>query len=138
VSQSFKLYRIVCTLNGKALISNSDAATRPMGHPPYSRLGWHDRGFWSDTGAFWKREASVRRHLQNLCHDWVRKSAPSRYQDPRFKHVQHDHWTEVVPGPADWSRLQHLRVEQIYVTSHTTTTLSASDFMGIPAPTAAA
>ncbi len=130
---SFKLYRIICTINGKALISGSDNQTRSS---DFRRLRpvlgpWYDRGFWSDTGAFWKREPTVRRHLQQLCHDWVNKSAPARY--PRYE-GQRDYWVERLPGPADWSRLQYLRVEQIYVTKHTTTTLDASDFMGIPRP----
>jgi hypothetical protein len=126
---AFKLYRIVCAANGKALVSGSDCQTRVMDYPSLRLLPWYDRGCWSDSGAFWKREATVRRHLQNLCHDWINKSAPARY--PRYPN-QRVYWTEALPGPADWSRLALLRVEQIYVTKHTTTTLSASDFMGIP------
>jgi len=130
MGRAFKIYRIVCTLTGKALISGSDHPVWYGGRHPSGRpLAWHQRGSWSDVGAFWKTENSVRRHLLNLCHDWINQSAPSRY--PRYEN-QRDYWTSPVPGPADLTRLQFLRVEQIYVTSHTTTTLSASDFMGIP------
>lgn len=130
MTQSFKIYRIICTLTDKALVSGTDMPcfTR-YGRPPH----WHERGFWSASGgAFWKTEPAVRKHLQNLCHDWSRKWAPSRY--PRYP-GQQDTWTVATPGSADWSRLRFLRVEQIYVSNYATTLLSASDFMGVPIPT---
>lgn len=130
MTHSFKIYRIVCTLSGKALISGSNNAPWFGGlHPSGRQLRWDKRGSWSAVGAFWKTENSVRKHLRNLCYDWKNCSALSRY--PRYE-GQREHWTEACAGP-DWSRLQHLRVEQVYVTNHTTTTLLASDFMGIPA-----
>jgi hypothetical protein len=126
----FRIYRIICTLTDKALVGGSDHATwaGPWNRP--DQHAWHERGTWSASGgAFWKGEQAVRRHLQNLCHDWVNRNAPSRW--PRYE-GQRDYWTEVVPGSADWSRLAHLRVEQIYISNYATTTLLASDFMGIP------
>lgn len=126
---SFKLYRIVCTLTGKALVSGSDEPVWCGGRHPSGRpLAWHNRGSWSQHGAFWKTENAVRKHLRNLCHDWARRSAPSRY--PRYE-GERVHWREPITLAPDWSRLKHLRVEQIYVTSHTTTAFDAADFMGI-------
>lgn len=126
----FKIYRIICTLTDKALVTGSNNAPWFGGRHPSGRpLRWHERGSWSQGGAFWKTENSVRRHLQNLCHDWVQKSALTQYQ--RYEGERH-YWTEAAPGPADWSRLQFLRVEQIYVSNYATTSLLAADFMGIP------
>src|ERR1700761_2725845 len=118
----FKIYRIICTLTDKALVTGSDHAVWAGRSRPMS---WHERGTWSSGGAFWKSEGSIRRHLQNLCHDWVNRRTPARF--PRYE-GQCDYWTQVVPGSADWSRLALLRVEQIYVSNHQTTTLFASDF----------
>ncbi len=133
----FKIYRIICTLTDKGLVSGSDWPTRSHGYHPNLHPGkWHERGSWSATGGtFWKTEAAVRRHLQNLCHDWATRSRPSYY--PRWPN-ERVYWHEVISGPPcwgqpDWSRLQFLRVEQIYITNYATTSLLASDFMGIPA-----
>lgn len=125
--QPFKMYRIICTLTDKTLVSGSNYPNcAPIGH----QRQWWLRGQWSNTaGAFWKSENTVRKHLQNLCHDWMSKSAPSRW--PRYAN-QRDYWMEAIPGAADWSRLAHLRVEQIHVTNHSAVILPAHDFMGIP------
>lgn len=130
MSRPFKIYRIVCALTDKALVSGSDQPVWYGGQHPSGRpLPWHCRGSWSSVGgAFWKTENSVRKHLQNLCHDWMRKSRPHAY--PRYPN-QTVSWTEPTPGGADWSRLRFLRVEQIYISTYATTLLTASDFMGM-------
>ena len=123
---AFKMYRIVCVLTDKALVSGSDL---PHEHLTWRRQPpqWHDRGWWSRTGGtFWKGEDTVRRHLQNLCRDWDRVWSPNRAIT----------WTQPISGP-DWTRLQHLRVEQFYVTDYSITKIAASDFMGIPEESAA-
>lgn len=127
----FKIYRIINTLTDKALVTGSNLPLWYGGVHPHGRaLSWHERGTWSSSGgAFWKSEQAVRKHLQNLCHDWATRSALSPW--PRYE-GQRDYWTVPLPGQADWSRLAHLRVEQIYVSDYATTTLLASDFMGIP------
>ncbi len=129
----FKIYRITCTLTDKSLVSGSSNAVWFGGqHPSGLPLQWHQRGSWSSTGgAFWKTESTVRRHLQNLCHDWVLRTALARW--PRYE-GQREYWTEPLPGPADWTRLRVLRVEQIYISNYATTLLPAMDFMGIPEP----
>src|SRR5258708_689338 len=106
--QAFKMYRIVCTITDKALVSGSDC---PHGHlvdPGFRgryKGEWYERGYWSRSdGAFWKTEWTVKKHLQNLCHDWERKSAPSRW--PRYE-GQHDDWCAVIPDSLDWSRLKY-------------------------------
>lgn len=123
--QSFKLYRIICTINDRALVYGSDW---PHGH---LRSGqWYDRGQWSLTsGSFWKTEAGVRNHLQNLCHDWRNRRSP----DPD----DYRSWMERTSTAADWTRLDHLRVEQILVTKYSTVQIPAHDFMGIPETQAA-
>lgn len=129
----FKMYRIICTLSDKALVTGSNNG--PWGGWHHRAREWHERGTWSASGgAFWKSEGAVRKHLQNLCHDWINRHAPARY--PRYS-GESTWWTEVVPGSADWSRLAVLRVEQIYISNYATTTLLASDFMGIPDEAAA-
>lgn len=120
--QPFKMYRIVCTVTDKALVYGSNFATGCGRH-------WYERGHWSHSdGAFWKKEYTVKRHLQNLCHDWCNKSAPSRW--PQYE-GQHEYWTEIIPWSLDWSRLQYLTVEEFRVTAYSTVKLQAADFMGI-------
>jgi hypothetical protein len=126
-----KMYRIICTVTGKALVSGSNM---PNSRPAYAYGAgepiWFERGYWSESGgAFWKTEQTVKRHLQYLCHDWMTKSAPMRY--PRYE-GQMDHWQEVIRGSRDWSRLEHLKVETLLITNYSTIQVSASDFMGIP------
>ena|SRR6185437_13166537 len=122
------MYRIVCTITDKALVSGSDLPHDHRGAPGRA-AEWHDRGWWSkSSGTFWKGEDSVRRHIRNLCCDWQRRWAPALY--PRWAN-EYQTWTEAATAP-DWSRLQHLRVEQFFVTDYTITKLSAADFMGMP------
>lgn len=131
--QAFKMYRIICAITDKALVSGSDSAHAHLAGPGFKgryKGAWYERGTWArGGGAFWKTEWTVKKHLQNLCHDWDRKWGPSGHYS--------DTWMEAIPGPPDWSRLNDLRVEQIYITDYTTTQLLASDFMGIPAEVAA-
>src|SRR6185312_6328707 len=94
----FKIYRIINALTDKALVSGSDHALWG-GQRPGRVLQWHERGTWAlSGGSFWKTEASVRKHLQNLCHDWVNRNASARW--PSYP-GQCDWWPEVVPGSAD-------------------------------------
>lgn len=121
---SFRIYQIVCIITDQALVYGSDCPHDHRGQ--FGRAGeWYMRGHWSDTGGcFWKTENTVRKHLQNLCHDWT-----SHYENfPRYRH-----WRQVVPNSLDWSRLEHLRVQQILVTNHSSVTISGADFMGINA-----
>lgn len=122
---SFKLYRIIRTIDGKALVYGSDC---PHGH----RGDWYDRGHWSDTtGTFWKTEGTVKKHLQNLCHDWGNFSKPVPWRE-RWP-GEEMHWRAVLPGTVvQWVRLNFLSVERILVTKYTTASFAASDFMGIP------
>ena len=124
--KAFKMYRIVCTITEKALVSRSDMPNWHPPHQPYAPKVWYHRGDWSETaGSFWRGEDTVRRHLRNLCCDW------DRQWHPNWRTMPNREATWLTPGPPDWSRLKHLRVEQFLVTSHTVTMLDASDFMGI-------
>lgn len=136
--QAFKLYRIICTITDKALVSGSDCPHHHLakvgGHGRY-KGAWYERGSWSSTGgAFWKTEWTVKKHLQNLCHDWTTKHSPEKY--PRYLGETH-YWREVIPGPPDWSRLNDLSVEELLITKYSTVRLAASDFMGIATQNAA-
>lgn len=126
--QAFKMYRIICTINDRALVSGSDCPHHHLGSQ-WRKPEWFMRGIWAkSSGAFWRGEDTVRKHLQNLCHDWNVENYGPGYRD--YRRV-------MIANSLDWSRLQHLRVEQIYVTDYTTTQLSAADFMGIPVEVAA-
>lgn len=134
---AFKLHRIICTLNDMAYVSGSDNQHLypPEKYPAWAgrpQQSWYQRASWSRTdGVLWKTETPVRRHLHNFCHDWQyhwRPSAPDQ---------EYRSWKTVVPGSADWSRLQFLVVEQILVTNYSTIKLPAHDFMGIPEQAAA-
>jgi hypothetical protein len=130
MGQAFKIYRIVCTLTGKAFVSGS--ANACWANHPSRAPHWHERGSWSHTGAFFKTENTIRRHLLNLCFNWSNRSNWDAYKAGREKYFRT--WTvRPTAVPPDYSRLQYLRVEQIYVSDYATTTLLASDFMGIPA-----
>lgn len=124
--EPFKMYRIICTITDRALVSGSD-------HPNWGRNGsppqWYMRGSWAkSTGAFWKGEWTVKQHLQNLCHDWRSMHRPM--SRPRYPGELY-HWREPIPGFVDWSRLEHLRVDQFLVTDYSVTKWAASDFIGM-------
>lgn len=130
---AFKLYRIICTITDKALVYGSDYSHHHLAGPGFKgryKGVWYERGQWSQTGgSFWKTEWTVKRHLQNLCHDWERKwGASGHYSDT---------WMAVIPGSLDWSRLKDLSVEELLVTKYSTIKLAAADFMGIPEERAA-
>jgi|SRR6185312_9634399 len=128
---AFKIYRIICTITDKALVYGSDYPNSRAAYS-YGRGDpvWFERGSWSDKGGtFWKTDGAVKKHLQNLCHDWVSKHAPVQY--PRYV-GELNFWREMIPGTLDWSRLEHLTVEELLVTNYSMTRLNASNFMGIP------
>jgi hypothetical protein len=129
--QAFKLYRIVCTITDKALVSGSDCGnSRPAYAYGRGPSFWYERGHWSaKDGMFWKTETTVRKHLQNLCHDWERKFGPT--WGTCVGNSYNDTWMQVVPNSLDWSRLQHLVVEQFHITEYSTIKLAGADFMGI-------
>ncbi|MCX7320408.1 MAG: hypothetical protein NT113_13275 [Hyphomicrobiales bacterium] len=132
MAAAFKMYRIICTITGKALVSGSN---HPNCRPAYA-FGrgpeyWYERGSWTHRGGmFWKTEGTVRGHIQNLCHDWKCVSTVPIY--PRYPGERHYHF-QVVRDSLDWTRLEHLSVEQLHVTEYSTVRLAASDFMGVNA-----
>src|SRR5690242_4315447 len=73
----FTIYRIICTITGKALVSGSDnphSHRCPPGFPNQSGQ-WYERGQWGRSSAqFWRTKDGVKKHLMNLCHDWGRES----------------------------------------------------------------
>jgi hypothetical protein len=136
--QAFKLYRIVCTITDKALVSGSNYPnSRPaysFGHGPEF---WYERGHWSASdGAFWKTEGTVRKHIQNLCHDW-KVVFGEKYRLQIGPYWYSDQWREIIPHSLDWSRLNNLVVEQFHITEYSTVKLAGRDFMGIPERSAA-
>lgn len=129
----FKIYRIVCLINDKSLIGGTDQPTEERYRYWYGRkipIGkrkWYERGVWSlRSGAFWKTEAAVKLHLQNLCHDW-------RYKKIGEKDACGFQRTIVAPikGSLDWTRLQHFAVDKFIVTNYSTERISAPDFIGL-------
>lgn len=114
----FKIYRVICTITGRALVSGSEL--------PNNEGPWYERGQWTQTGVFWKTEATIKRHIWKLCHDWRMSFAGgAAWYFDGYKRVSED---------PDWSRLDHLRVETTTVTDHTTSEVGAKDFMGIQEP----
>lgn len=126
---AFKMYRIICTITDKALVSGSDCPHHHLGSQ-WRTPQWYMRGTWSkSSGAFWRGQDTVRKHIQNLCHDFDRQWGPSGHHN--------DTWLAPIPNSLDWSRLKDLRVEQIYITDYSTTQILASDFMGVAVEVAA-
>ena len=123
--KAFKIYRIVCTITETALVSGSDLPHNHLQRPG-RRPQWYDRGQWShSSGAFWKGEETVRKHIHNLCHDWER-----RWEKDAFGKWDRT-WCEPIISSPCWERLQHLCVEQFLITDYSVIKLAASDFMGI-------
>ena len=117
----FKIYRIICTISGKALISGSD---HPHNHrePPV----WHNRGLWGyRAGVFWRTESAVKNHLHQLCHDWERGFGPDWPSDI------YDSWLEHISEKPDWTRLDHLLIEETIVSQYNVSEINAKEFMGV-------
>lgn len=117
----FKIYRIICTLTGKALIAGSDSG--PW-HRDKSRA-WHERGLWGSRGCFWKTEATIKKHLLNLCDDWW-------LADVRSSSVWCEH-RRTTKNP-DLSRLEHLKIEVTTITDYSISEIPARDFLGVLEP----
>lgn len=133
--QAFKIYRIICTITDKALVSGSDCPHDHLGKPGRPPQ-WYMRGTWAKTGGgMWRGEDTVRKHLQFLCHDWQRCWGPEKLN--WRGHLDRDTWLEPIPNSLDWSRLSSLTVETLHITNYSTVTVSASDFMGVAVPAAA-
>lgn len=128
----FKIYRIIRKVDGKALVSGSDL---PHRHRPGGQ--WYKRGEWGSSGAFWKTENGIKRHLHQLCHDWKRKWGPN-YGEPTGRYYHDgtpetnfdDTWIEGCGGPY-WGRLSGLCVEVTTVNDYAVDEIDAGDFMGI-------
>lgn len=113
----FIINRIICTINGKALISGSDWPHRHLSPPV-----WYNRGMWGiRSGSFWKTDYTIKNHLHKLCHDWRTCS------DDEYRHW----WHERISTEPDWSRLEHLMIEQTVVSQHSISEIDARDFMGL-------
>ncbi len=75
------------------------------------------RGTWSASGAFWRRRATVQKHLYQLCCDWDLEMAGSYCVRKR------------VAGPR-WSRLEGFDVRTLRVSVGSRDHQSAKRFMG--------
>lgn len=118
----FKIYSIICLINGKRLISGSDLPHNHLKEPV-----WYNRGFWGTTyGSLWRTEPAIKKHLRNLCHDWERR------WDHSFYPTMEDYtWTVTVSPAPDWERLETLLVEETTVTQYRVSEIQAKDFMGV-------
>ncbi len=129
----FKIYRIICTINGKALVIGSDL---PHHHrtPPL----WYSRGQWTVPGVFWRTEAGIKKHLLQFCHDWktVRVDGYEHYwtddNGTIRSHWIHAYWyQERITETPDYTRLDHLCVEETTVNDHSVAEVNAKDFIGL-------
>lgn len=124
----FSIYRIICTITDAALVSGSDWPNYQRQY--HNKKTWYHRGSWTRTGSFWRTEHTIKRHLWALSHDWETMIERRFYG----KDLEHDYvvtWHERITDKPDWTRLDHLIVEETVVQAHTVSEHSGRDFMGI-------
>lgn len=91
-----------------------------MRYPHAKSKGWLDAAEFSGTGRFLKQTDTIKKHLENLCHDWA------DINPVRWCRI----YTKKISGP-HYERLENYAVETITIIDHGEKTQPATDFMGI-------
>lgn len=114
-----KLYRIKRISDGKWFHAGSNRINKKR--TSGTGYSWTDAPEFSRAGGvFFKLEQTIKKHLHNLCCNWVDRLGENTWA----------YHTKISSGP-HWERLSDYEVETITIIDHGEKTQPAVDFMGI-------